>query len=305
MPLKVLGYGSSYYPWKKRIRDAGGLVETLRHEANMQRAQYTSKEQYHNAAVFRMHEFETRATLLSDENRSLAQQMGSTGQKEHALTERLAEKAKEFDDLATMFETLRAFHNVGEARIRDELSAIKSENPLMSAQAEHARSEMTSLSKILRDCESVIALQKANIDELDRSASSGDLGCDPNYILNVESDHMMEALRRSMMESQSRAQADACVVALSVNMRRFNSDWERHFEEASKGWAEETARLLADLEVAQAAQRRLKDRVEKLEGVIRDWGYDDDDEWWAAEPSTQSAEASGGPRSGLDGSCTS
>ena len=56
--------------------------------------------------------------------------------------------------------------------------------------------------------------------------------------------------------------------------------------------------MLADLEVAQAAQRRLEDRVENLEGVIRDWGYDDEAEWWAEEPATHRAEASGGPRSG-------
>ena len=47
---------------------------------------------------------------------------------------------------------------------------------------------------------------------------------------------------------------------------------------ASTGWAEEKVRLLVDLEVAQAAQRRLEDRVEHLEGVMRDWGCDDEDD---------------------------
>ena len=91
---------------------------------------------------------------------------------------------------------------------------------------------------------------------------------------------MMEAMRRSMMdelESQRRAQVDAFVAESSVKMRHFSSDWDRRFEEASKGWAEEKARLLADLEVAQAAQRRLENRVGNLEGVMRDWGYDDED----------------------------
>ena len=51
---------------------------------------------------------------------------------------------------------------------------------------------MTRLSKILKDRESVITLQKAKIDELDRSTSSGDLGRDPNHILQVVSDHTTE-----------------------------------------------------------------------------------------------------------------
>ena len=67
------------------------MVETLRHEAEMQRATYTSKEQDYNAAVFRTHELEARVTLLSDENRSLSQQMGSIGQKERILAERLVD----------------------------------------------------------------------------------------------------------------------------------------------------------------------------------------------------------------------
>ena len=69
MPLTVLSL-------ERRIRDTEGLVETLRHEAKMQPATYTSEEQDHNAAVFRMHEFETRVTLLSDENCSLMQADG-------------------------------------------------------------------------------------------------------------------------------------------------------------------------------------------------------------------------------------
>ena len=91
---------------------------------------YTSKEQDHNAAVFRTHELETRLTLLSDENLSLTQHMGSTGHNERVLTEKLAEKSQEFDDLAARFEAMRASHNVEETRTRDEFSMTKSENTL-------------------------------------------------------------------------------------------------------------------------------------------------------------------------------
>ena len=53
---------------------------------------------------------------------------------EQVLTERLAEMSKELDDLAARFEALRTSHNVGETRIRNEFSAIQSENTLLSAQ---------------------------------------------------------------------------------------------------------------------------------------------------------------------------
>ena len=143
----------------------------------------------HNAAVF------LRTTLLSDENRSWMQQMGYIGRKERALTETLAEKSKVFDDLAARFEASRTSHNVGETRIRDELSMIKSENMQLRAQMERANGEVTRLSRMLKYRESIISFQKAKIVELDWSASSGELGRDPNYSLKAELDHTMAALR--------------------------------------------------------------------------------------------------------------
>ena len=81
-------------------------------------------------------------------------------------------------------------------------------------------------------------------------------------------------------------------------MRHCNSDCERRFDEASKRWAEEKSRLTANPEVVQAAERRLECRVDALEGVLRDWGYAEDEHWWAADQVTQGVEAPGGSRSG-------
>ena len=85
---------------------------------------------------------------------------------------------------------------------------------------------------------------------------------------------MIEAMQVSLMdefESQRRAQADSYTSELAVKLRHFNGEWERRLEEASKGWAEEKARLLGELAVAQAAQRRLESRVENQEAVVQDW----------------------------------
>ena len=49
---------------EKRIRNTEGLVESLRREAKMQRAKFTSKGQDLNAAVFRAHELE-KETLVA------------------------------------------------------------------------------------------------------------------------------------------------------------------------------------------------------------------------------------------------
>ena len=125
----------------------------------------------------------------------MMRQMRPTGQKERALTERLADKPNDFDDLAVKFTTTRTSHNVGETRIRNTVSTIKSENMQLRAQMERANGEVTRLSRMLKYRESIISFQKAKIVELDWSASSGELGRDPNYSLKAESDHTMAALR--------------------------------------------------------------------------------------------------------------
>ena len=56
--------------------------------------------------------------------------------------ERLAEKSKEFDELAAGFEATLASHNVGGTRIRDEFSTIKSENMQLRVQMERAHDEV-------------------------------------------------------------------------------------------------------------------------------------------------------------------
>ena len=62
-------------------------------------------------------------------------------------------------------------------------------------------------------------------------------------------------------------------------MRHFNGDWERRLENASEAWAEETSLLTSRLEVAQAAQKRLENRVEQLEAAMQDWTGEEGDNW--------------------------
>ena len=73
----------------------------------MQHKKFATKEQDLYAAVFRMHELETRVTLHSDENRFLIQKMGKQGTGEAALSKKLAEKSKEFDDLNARLESMQ------------------------------------------------------------------------------------------------------------------------------------------------------------------------------------------------------
>ena len=54
-------------------------MKKLKYEAKMQHTKFVSNEQDLNAAMFRMHELETRLTLLSDENRTLTQKVGLQG----------------------------------------------------------------------------------------------------------------------------------------------------------------------------------------------------------------------------------
>ena len=83
---------------------------------------FLSKEQEHNAAVFKTHELETRLMLLTDENRSLNLRMGSVDHNELATKRQLDEKSKEFDDLTARFEAMHASQGVTESRIRDEFA---------------------------------------------------------------------------------------------------------------------------------------------------------------------------------------
>ena len=52
---------------EKRIRETEGMIERLKYDAKMQHTKFETKEQDLYAAVFRMHELETRVTMLSDE----------------------------------------------------------------------------------------------------------------------------------------------------------------------------------------------------------------------------------------------
>ena len=114
----------------------------------------------------------------------------------------------------------------------------------------------------------------ARIVDLECAAAPGNFRHDPNYMRRSESDRMTEAMRRSLLdevERQRRARAESYTSELTVNVRHFNSDWERQLDEAWKDWAKERARLLGELQGAQATQR-WETRIEALYAVIRDWG---------------------------------
>ena len=105
------------------------MVEKLKYDAKMQHTQFETNEQDLYAAVFGMHEVDTRATLLSDANRSLTQQMGKQGAGEAALGKKLDEKSKEFDDLTARLESMQSSQFMTELRIRDEVTKIQQEKP--------------------------------------------------------------------------------------------------------------------------------------------------------------------------------
>ena len=114
-------------------------------------------------------------------------------------------------------------------------------------------------------------------------------------------DRLIDALQRSMLsefELQKKAQDESFVAELSVKKRHLNGGWERRFESASEAWAEEKSLLMSRLEVAQAAQKRLENRVEQLEAIIQNWACEEDDNWWAADTEEYEVEALGGSRSG-------
>ena len=54
-------------------------------------------------------------------------------------------------------------------------------------------------------------------------------------------------------------------------------EWESRLDEATRQWNEERARIFA---AAEETRSDLKSRIESLEGVLRDWGYDGVDNWW-------------------------
>ena len=99
-------------------------------------------------------------------------------------------------------------------------------------------------------------------------------------------------------KSQRRAQAESYTSKLAVMMGHFKGGWERRLDEASNEWAEERARQMGELEDARATQRRLESRIEALEAVIRDWGYDDEDARWEDGAGNNSGDPSTGARSG-------
>ena len=113
---------------EKRARETEGLVERLKYVAKMQHTKFTTKEQDLNAAVFRMHELETRVTLLGDENRTLAQKVGIQGAGEAALGKKLAEKPKDFDDLTARLKSMQTSQSMAEIHIRDEVTKRQQEN---------------------------------------------------------------------------------------------------------------------------------------------------------------------------------
>ena len=210
----------------------------------MQHTKFETKEQDLYAAVFRMHELETRVTMLSDENRSLTQKMGKQGTGEAALAKKLAEKSKEFDDLTAKLGSMQSSsQGVMENRIREEVNKIQQEHFKLHVQAEHAQAEIARLGGMIEEREVVIKSQKRTIDDLEELMVRirDEYAPDSGYSLRTERDLMMDALQRSMLsefESQKKAQAESFVAELSVKMRHFNGDWERRFESASEAWAE-------------------------------------------------------------------
>ena len=176
-----------------------------------------------------MHDLETKITLLSNENRLLTQKVGSQGLGEATLSKRLAEKSKEFDDLAAELREMKASQRVVENRIREEVSEMQQDNLRLRSHAEQAQAEIIRLNVVIKECDTVITKQKQLIGDLEKSKADDGRLPDHNYILRTESDLMMDALRRQLMaefESQKKAQASSFVTELAANMRNFNDEWK-------------------------------------------------------------------------------
>ena len=99
-----------------------------------------------------MHELETRVTLLGDENRTLTQKVGLQGAGEAALSKKLAEKSKEFDDLATKLRSMQTSQSMAESHIRK----IQQENVKLRIQTEHAQAEITRLGVLIGERDTAI-----------------------------------------------------------------------------------------------------------------------------------------------------
>ena len=67
-------------------------------------------------------------------------------------------------------------------------------------QIERSNEEVAHGAKMLKERELLASLQKARIDDLERSAALGDFRRDPHYILRSESDNMIEAMKQSLMD---------------------------------------------------------------------------------------------------------
>ena len=148
---------------EKRARDTNAFVERLKHEANM----HESDKRDLDAARFGMHDLETKITLLSNENRTLTQKVGSQGVGEATLSKKLAEKSKEFDDLAVELREIKASQGVAENQIREEVSKLQQENLRLRIHAEQAQAEIIRLNVVIKECDTVIAKQKQLIGDLE------------------------------------------------------------------------------------------------------------------------------------------
>ena len=138
-------------------------------------SKFIAKEQHVNNAPLRTHELATRTTLFADENRSLSQQLGTTGLRERALTGKLTEKSEEFYDVVVVFYSMRATFNVGESKLRDEFSMLKGENMQLRVHMEWANDEVARVARTFKDCEVSPSLQKTKIYDLERVVLSGDI----------------------------------------------------------------------------------------------------------------------------------
>ena len=147
---------------EKRARDTNEHVERLKHEAKM----HESEKRDLDAARFGMHDLETKITLLSNENRLLTQKVGLQGLGDATLSKRLAEKSKEFDDLAAELRETKASQRGVESRIHGEVSEMQQEMLRLRIHAEQTQSEVIRLNMVVHECDSVIAKQRQLISDL-------------------------------------------------------------------------------------------------------------------------------------------
>jgi peptidoglycan hydrolase CwlO-like protein len=169
---------------EKRALSTNEHVERLKHEAK----KHESDQRDLDAARFGMHYLETKITLLSNENRLLTQKVGLQGLGDATLSKRLAEKSKEFDDLAAELRETKASQRGVESRIHGEVSEMQQEMLRLRIHAEQTQSEVIRLNMVVQECDSVIAKQQRVIGDLEASKADGGRLSDDNYILRTESD---------------------------------------------------------------------------------------------------------------------